>query len=70
MNEALIPRKVLFGNLDKVSPKLSPDGKSISDLAPLNGVLNVWIEPAYDPVSTEAEIFPKEKNKYNRSCIR
>ena len=39
----LIPREILFGNPEKVSPQISPDGTKISYLAPLNGVLNVWV---------------------------
>ncbi len=39
----LIPRKVLFGNPDKASVQLSPDGSQIAYLAPRDGVLNVWI---------------------------
>ncbi|TAJ52914.1 MAG: S9 family peptidase [Nevskiaceae bacterium] len=46
---ALIPRAELFGNPDKALPKLSPDGKQLSWLAPVNGVLNVWLAPADDP---------------------
>jgi Tol biopolymer transport system component len=38
----LIPRAVLFGNPDKASPELSPDGTRLAYLAPLDGVLNVW----------------------------
>ena len=45
----LIPRKILFGNPDKVFVRLSPDGKKISYLAPLDGVMNVWAGPADDP---------------------
>ncbi len=44
----LIPRKVLFGNPDKASPKLSPDGTRISYLAPDDGVLNVWVASTTD----------------------
>lgn len=39
----MIPRNVLFGNPEKTSPELSPDGKKMAYLAPLNGVLNVWV---------------------------
>ena len=39
----LIPREVLFGNPEKTSPQISPDGKKISYLAPSNGVLNLWV---------------------------
>ncbi len=44
----LIPRQALFGNPDKTSPRLSPDGSRISYLAPVDGVLNVWVGPADD----------------------
>ena len=39
----LIPRDVLFGNPDKVSPKVSPDGQRLAYIAPDQDVLNVWI---------------------------
>ena len=42
-NIPLIPRKVLFGNPDKASPQLSYDGKRLAFLAPVKGVLNVWV---------------------------
>src|SRR5262245_30754393 len=45
----LIPRDVLFGNPDKTSPQISPDGKFLSYLAPVDGVLNVWVGPADKP---------------------
>ncbi len=44
----LIPREVLFGNPDKAAARISPDGKRISYLAPVDGVLNVWVGPADD----------------------
>lgn len=46
----LIPREILFGNPDKTSVKISPDGSSISYLAPVNGVLNLWVAPAGEPL--------------------
>jgi dipeptidyl aminopeptidase/acylaminoacyl peptidase len=39
----LIPREVLFGNPERANPQISPDGTQIGYLAPVNGVLNVWI---------------------------
>ncbi len=39
----LIPRDVLFGNPDKVSPQISPDGERLAYIAPDQGVLNVWV---------------------------
>ncbi len=49
----LIPREVLFGNPDKITVRLSPDGTRISYLAPVDGVLNVWVGPADDPGAAE-----------------
>lgn len=45
----LIPRQVLFGNPDKASLRISPDGKQISFRAPAEGVMNVWVAPFDDP---------------------
>ncbi len=44
-NEAvqIIPIKVLFGNPDRVNPKISPDGEFIAFLAPEQNVLNIWL---------------------------
>jgi len=44
----LIPRDVLFGNPQRAQGRLSPDGKYLSFLAPVAGVLNVWVGPADD----------------------
>jgi dipeptidyl aminopeptidase/acylaminoacyl peptidase len=45
----LVPRAILFGNPDRASVKLSPDGTQIGFLAPVDGVLNVWVGPANEP---------------------
>src|SRR5262245_11366962 len=45
----LIPRKVLFGNPDRAGVQISPAGKRLSFLAPVDGVLNVWAGPADRP---------------------
>jgi dipeptidyl aminopeptidase/acylaminoacyl peptidase len=39
----LIPRGVLFGNPERSSPQISPDGTMLAYLAPDQGVLNVWL---------------------------
>jgi dipeptidyl aminopeptidase/acylaminoacyl peptidase len=39
----VIPRDVLFGNPERANPQISPDGRQLGYLAPVNGVLNVWI---------------------------
>lgn len=42
---ALIPRDVLFGNPEKASPRLSPDGLKLAWLAPdKKDVLQVWVK--------------------------
>lgn len=44
----LIPRAKFFGNPEKAHARLSPDGKQLAYLAPVNGVLNVWVGPVDD----------------------
>ncbi|MBN1947769.1 MAG: S9 family peptidase [Bradymonadales bacterium] len=39
----LIPRQVLFGNPTYRSASISPGGNRLAYLAPLDGVLNVWV---------------------------
>src|SRR5580698_5027236 len=41
----LIPRSVLFGNPERIQPRISPDGGSLAWIAPKDGVLNVWVAP-------------------------
>jgi len=40
----LIPREILFGNPEKASPKISPDGHYIAYLSPVNKILNIWVK--------------------------
>jgi dipeptidyl aminopeptidase/acylaminoacyl peptidase len=44
----LIPRRVLFGNPQKAAARISPNGKWLSFLAPVDGILNVWVAPVAD----------------------
>lgn len=44
----LVPRTVLFGNPERVSPKISPDGTRLAWIAPHDGVLNVWVQRVGD----------------------
>ena len=39
----MIPREVLFGNPERADPQISPDGTQLGYLAPVDGVLNVWV---------------------------
>ncbi len=45
----LIPRETLFGNPDHAAPRISPDAKQLAYLAPVDGVLNVWVGPREKP---------------------
>ncbi|TVQ64129.1 MAG: S9 family peptidase [Phycisphaerales bacterium] len=44
----LVPRAVLFGNPERIAPRISPDGRWLSYLAPVDGVMNVWVAPIGD----------------------
>ncbi len=46
---SLIPRRILFGSPDKATPQISPDGSKLAYLAPVGGVLNVWVGPVNAP---------------------
>jgi len=50
----LIPREILFGNPDRAGAQVSPDGKQLAFLAPLDGVLNVWVAPSDKPSAAKA----------------
>ena len=50
----LIPRDALFGNPERANVQMSPDGRYLSWVAPLEGTLNVWVAPANDPSAARA----------------
>ncbi|MGC0142358.1 alpha/beta fold hydrolase [Pseudactinotalea sp. Z1732] len=50
----LISRDALFGNPERAGVQISPDGRYLSWLAPLEGVLNIWVAPADDLSAAEA----------------
>jgi dipeptidyl aminopeptidase/acylaminoacyl peptidase len=69
----LIPRAVLFDNPERSSAQLSPDGTRLSYLAPVDGVLNIWVQtPGQDdakPVTSDKKrgvriYFWTEDSKY------
>tara|TARA_B110000495_G_scaffold130865_1_gene114071 strand:- start:438 stop:2642 length:2205 start_codon:yes stop_codon:yes gene_type:complete len=41
----LIPRELLFGNPERSSVCISPDGSMLAFRAPVDGVLNAWVQP-------------------------
>src|SRR5215472_1529799 len=50
----LIPRHVLFGGADRSIVRLSPDGRRIAFLAPLGGVLNLWVADVRYPTKARS----------------
>lgn len=63
----LISRKILFSNPDRASVTISPDGSHLMWLAPLDGVLNVWIAPRDKP--TAARALTQDSGQGIRSCF-
>ena len=59
----LIPREVLFGNPERTRPRLSPGGERLAYIAPVDGVLNVWVGPissvvgggGFEPVTRDTD---------------
>lgn len=50
----LIPREILFGNPERSTVQISPDGRYLSWVAPVDGVANVWVAPADNPAQARA----------------
>ena len=53
-----IPLDVLLGNPDKVGPQISPDGKRLTYVAPLDGVLNLWLGTVggnFEPITHDSD---------------
>ncbi len=68
--DRLIPREVLFGNPDKIAVRMSEDGKHISYLAPLKGVLNVFAAPVGNPLAGRAITADTERGIRNYSWAK
>ena len=47
----LIDREVFFGNPEYAGAQISPDGKYISFIKPLNGTMNIWVKGFDEPFS-------------------
>ena len=57
----LIPRAALFGNPVKSGAQLSPDGKWLSWMAPVGGVMNVWVASIDKPQEGRALTDSKDR---------
>src|SRR5262245_20430491 len=63
----LIPREQFFGNPEKARARLSPDGKRLAYVAPVEGVLNVWVSPDDDPAKAKPVTFDKHRGIFSYS---
>lgn len=45
----IIDRQLLFGNPEYAGAQVSPDGKYISFVKPLNGTMNIWVKGVSEP---------------------
>ena len=41
----LLPRRLIFGNPERSIVRISHDGTRIAFLAPVDGILNLWVGP-------------------------
>ncbi|HEY5107559.1 MAG TPA: S9 family peptidase [Caulobacteraceae bacterium] len=56
-----IARAAFFGNPSRTAATISPDGAHIAFLAPLDGVLNVWVAPV--GAISEAKVLSRETER-------
>jgi dipeptidyl aminopeptidase/acylaminoacyl peptidase len=61
----IIPRHVLFGNPEKASGEISPDGNWLGYVAPDEGVLNVFVAPREHP--DQAKVVTHDRKRGVRS---
>jgi dipeptidyl aminopeptidase/acylaminoacyl peptidase len=58
----LVPRQVFFDNPDYSQVSLSPDGRHLAWLAPLDGVSNLWVAPVADPTAGQPVTRATDRN--------
>ena len=61
----LIPRAKFFGNPEKARARISHDGKRLAYVAPVDGVLNVWVSSDDKPANAKAITFDKHRGVTN-----
>jgi len=62
---ALLDRELFFGNPEIAGSQLSPDGKFISFLKPLNGVRNIWVKGINEPFTAAKAVTNETKRPLN-----
>jgi dipeptidyl aminopeptidase/acylaminoacyl peptidase len=63
----LIPRDVLFGNPQRAAARLNSNGTRLSFLAPVDGVLNIWVAPEGEMDPAKAKPVTDDKKRGIRS---
>ena len=58
----LVARRVFFDNPDYGSVRISPDGQTLSYLAPIDGVRNLWVAPVADPGAARPVTHATDRN--------
>jgi dipeptidyl aminopeptidase/acylaminoacyl peptidase len=58
----LVARRMFFDNADFGSVRISPDGKHLAYLAPIDGVRNLWVAPVDDPRAGQPVTRVKDRN--------
>jgi len=58
---ALVDRELFFGNPEIAASQLSPDGKYISFIKPLNGVRNIFVKGINDPFTAARAVTNETK---------
>lgn len=58
---ALVDRELFFGNPEAAGAQLSPDGKYVSFIKPLNGVRNVFVKGISEPFSAARAVTQEAK---------
>ena len=69
---ALIEREVYFGNPERTQGRISPDGKMMSFIAPLDGVMNLWVAPLgdFDAAKPLTDDKLRGIGSHQRVCLR
>jgi len=63
---SLIPRRLLFAAPERARVAISPDGKLVAFLGPVDGVLNVWLAPIADPAAARPLTRITDRDVLNR----
>jgi dipeptidyl aminopeptidase/acylaminoacyl peptidase len=61
----LVARKVFFDNPDVGALRISPDGETLSWLAPVDNVRNLWVAPRDNPGAARAVTHATDRNLSN-----